>query len=112
MDRAKDVLSTAQEKASELGSQATSGADAGIDKAAGGLDSLASTLRTKTESMGEGQVQSMATAAAGKIESGAEMLRSTDTDQNIADLESFVRRKPVESLLIAAGVGYVLSRAL
>ena len=123
MDRAKDVLTDAQHKASdlggqaaskasELGEQATSQADAGMVKAADGLDSLASTIRSRTDSMGDNQVHTMAATAADKIESGAEMLRSKDTDQLVSDLESFVRRKPVESLLIAAGVGYMLSRAL
>jgi ElaB/YqjD/DUF883 family membrane-anchored ribosome-binding protein len=30
----------------------------------------------------------------------------------IADLEAFVRSKPVESLLVAAGIGFLFSKAM
>jgi ElaB/YqjD/DUF883 family membrane-anchored ribosome-binding protein len=110
-EKARDVVTDVQHKAGELGSQATAKADAGMQKAAGGLDSLASTLREKSETMGGGQAQSLAATAAEKIEAGAEKLRSTDTDQMVSELESLVRRRPVESLLVAAGIGYLLSRA-
>jgi ElaB/YqjD/DUF883 family membrane-anchored ribosome-binding protein len=110
-EKAKDVVTDVQHKAGELGNQATAKADAGMQKAAGGLDSLASTLREKSETMGGGQAQSLAATAAEKIEAGAEKLRSTDTDQMVSELESLVRRRPVESLLVAAGIGYLLSRA-
>jgi ElaB/YqjD/DUF883 family membrane-anchored ribosome-binding protein len=40
------------------------------------------------------------------------MLRGRDSEQLISELESLVRSKPVESLLVAAGIGYLLSRAL
>lgn len=112
MDKAKEAMSSVQQKASEIGDQATTKADAGMEKAAGGLDSLASTLRDKGQSMGEGQVGNMATMAADKLESGAELLRSKDTDQLVSELEALIRKRPVESLLVAVGAGYLLSRAL
>ena len=111
VDKAKEALSGMQEKAGELGSQASSKADAGMDKAASGLDSLASIVRERGESMGEGQVGSLATAAADRMHAGAEMIRGTDADQLMTDLEALIRRRPVESLLVAAGVGYLISRA-
>lgn len=111
IDKAKEAVSSMSGKATGIGSQATSKADAGIEKAAGGLDSIASTLRERGESMGEGQVASLATAAAERMSSGAEMLRGTDSDQLMTDLESLIRRRPMESLLVAAGIGYLISRA-
>jgi hypothetical protein len=111
MDKAKEALSGVTEKASELGGQATSKADVGMEKAAGGLDSLASKVRDRGESMGEGQVASLATAAADKMHTGAEMIRGTDADQLLTDLEELIRRRPIESLLVAAGIGYLISRA-
>ena len=112
VDGAKSALSGAQEKAGELSDQASTKVDAGIDKAAGGMDSLASTLRDKTESMGDGPAHTAAAVAADKLASGAELLRGKDTDQLVADLEAFVRSKPVESLLIAFGIGFFLSKSL
>jgi hypothetical protein len=112
MDKARDVVTNVQHKASEIGDQAASRADAGMDKAAHGLDSLASTLRERSQSMGEGQMGSMATMAADRLASGAEMLRAKDAEQMVTDLEALIRRRPVESLLVAVGAGYLLSRAL
>jgi hypothetical protein len=40
------------------------------------------------------------------------MLRGRDSEQMMSDLEELVRKKPLESLLVAAGVGYLISRAL
>lgn len=99
-------------KASAVADQATTKADAGMEKAAGGLETLAGTLREKTEAMGGGQVQSIATTAADKLESGAEMLRQKDTDQLVSELEALVRQKPAQALLVAAGVGFLFSKAL
>jgi len=103
---------TTTEKMSQVGDQASSKLDAGMEKAAGGLGTLAETMRDKSGSMSEGQVQTIVSTAADKIESGADMLRQKDTDQLITDLETFVRSKPVESLLIAAGIGFVVSKAM
>ena len=111
MDKAKDALSGVSEKATGIGSQATTKADAGMEKAAGGLDSLASKVRERGDSMGEGQVASIAAAAADRMSSGAEMLRGKDTGELVTDLQGLIRRRPVESLLVAAGVGYLISRA-
>lgn len=109
-DQAGSMLSTAKEQASNLTGQASSVADTGMEKAVSGMDSLAGTLRERGESMGNSQVSSIATTAADKIEAGAEMLRGKDTDQIVTDLEALVRRKPVESVLVAAGIGFVLSK--
>jgi ElaB/YqjD/DUF883 family membrane-anchored ribosome-binding protein len=112
MDRAKDAVGMGQEKAGQMADQATAKADAGMDKAASGLDRAAETIRERGESMGGGTVADAATMAADRLEQGAQFLRENDTDQLIAELEALVRRKPVESLLVAAGVGFLLSKAL
>ena len=105
------VVDTATKSMSTMADQATSAADMGMERAAGGLDSLAGTIRDKSQSLGAGQMESIATSTADKLESGAEMLRGQSADELIAELEALVRRKPVESLLVAAGVGFILSRA-
>jgi ElaB/YqjD/DUF883 family membrane-anchored ribosome-binding protein len=111
-EQADKVISTATQKMGGFADQATSSADAGLEKAAGGLDTLAGTIRDKSQSLGGGQMESIATTTADKLASGAEMLRGQNTDQLVSELEALVRRKPVESLLVAAGVGFVLSKAL
>lgn len=111
-EKASELGARATDKASELANQTSDKADMGMSKAAQGLDTLASTLREKSEMMSDGSVHSIAATAASKLESGAEALRSTDTDQLMTELESVIRRKPVESLLVAAGVGFLLARSV
>jgi len=100
------------EKAGGLVDQAKPAVDTGIDKAASGLQSAAETIRQRGESMGDGQMASVATTAAEKLEAGANMLSGTDTDALVVELENMVRRKPVESLLVAAGIGFLLAKAV
>jgi ElaB/YqjD/DUF883 family membrane-anchored ribosome-binding protein len=109
-EQADRVISTATQKAGSLAGQATSSMDAGIEKASGGLDTLAGAIRDKSQSLGG--AQSMANTAADKIEARAEMLRGQSADQMISELEALVRRRPVESMLVAAGAGFILSKAL
>ncbi len=99
----------AMEKAGQVKEQATQQVDTGLDKAAGGLDKLADTVRQQAEG---GKVPGQATMVAEKLDSAASYLRDKDTDQLMTDLEALVRRKPVESMAAAIGVGFLLSKAL
>lgn len=108
-DKAKDLASTAQDKAGELQGKAQDKADQGIDAAASGLGSVADTIRQQGEQRG-GSVASAASRTADTLESASHYLRDKDSDQLMGDLESLVRQKPVESLLVAAGVGFILSK--
>jgi ElaB/YqjD/DUF883 family membrane-anchored ribosome-binding protein len=109
-EQAGAMLDTAKDRATQMTDQATSAVDTGMDKAASGLDTVAGTLRDRGESMGSGSMGSLATTAADKMEAGAQILREKDTEQILSDLEALVRRRPVESLLVAAGIGFVLSK--
>ena len=116
-EKATQAVDAAKQKAGEFGDQATTKGDAGMDKAAEGLSSLAGTLRERGEGM-EGQggaagaLQTATTTAADRIEGAAQFLREKDTDQLLTELEALVRRRPTESLLVAVGVGFLLSKAL
>jgi ElaB/YqjD/DUF883 family membrane-anchored ribosome-binding protein len=99
----------ARQKAGEMGSKAQHKADEGMEKAASGLGQAAEKLREQGQQRG-GTMASTATMTADKLDSASQYLRDKDTDQLMSDLESLVRRKPVESLLAAAGIGFVLSK--
>jgi hypothetical protein len=91
--------------------------DAGIEKAAGGIDKLVDAIRDKGQDLGQssgatGTVGSVATAAADRLEGASQYLHQTDADRLMTDLEALIRRKPVESLLVAAGLGFVVAKAL
>lgn len=113
-EQASQAVGTAMEKAGQVADQATTQVDAGMDKAAGGLDKAADMLRQRSESMGgQGtQVQSIAGTAAVQLEKGAQYLKDKDTDQIVADLEAMVRQKPTQTLLVAVGVGFLLSKVV
>jgi ElaB/YqjD/DUF883 family membrane-anchored ribosome-binding protein len=119
-DKASEIGSKAQEKAGEVGGMAqekageVSGtvhekADMGMDKAASGLGTAAEKLREQGEQQG-GKAGTYATTVADKLEGASGYLREKDSDQILTDLEDLVRRKPMESLLAAAGIGLLLSR--
>lgn len=107
--KAQDASQKVQEKASDMGDKAQDKADAGMDKAASGLSTASDKLRDKGEQQG-GQVGKVANQAADTMDSASGYLREHDSDQMLNDLEDLIRRKPVESLLVAAGVGLLLSR--
>lgn len=117
-DQAKEKATVAvdktKEKAGQVADQATTKVDAGMDKAAGGLDQASDMLREKAGEAGAegGGMQSVATQSADKLDVAAGYLKEKDTDQLVADFEALVRRKPVESLLVALGVGFLLSKAV
>jgi ElaB/YqjD/DUF883 family membrane-anchored ribosome-binding protein len=108
-DKASDMAGKVQEKAGNVGAQAQEQANAGMDKAAAGLGQAADVLRSQG-SQREGAVGTAATRTADTLESASQYLHEKDTDQLVQDIEAFVRKRPVESVLIAAGVGFLLSR--
>ena len=113
-EKASQVADQARQQAGQVAAQVSTKADAGIEKAAGGLDRAADMLRQKSEQMG-GQgsgIQSVATQAATQLDTAAQFLKDKDTDQLMADLEDLVRRKPAQTLLVAAGVGFLLSKVV
>jgi ElaB/YqjD/DUF883 family membrane-anchored ribosome-binding protein len=105
-------LSDVQSSAADMASNATTKVDEGKDRAASGMESVADELRSRTESMSEGRMKDVADMAAEKMQTGAEMMRSKSTDEMVSELEGMIRRKPMESMLIAAGIGYLLARKL
>lgn len=107
--KTSEVADKAQEKVSEVSGKAQEKADQGIDKASSGLGQAADMLRQQGEQRG-GTVASAATMTAEKLDGAGQYLKDKDTDQLLTDLESLIRRKPVESLLVAAGAGFLLSK--
>ena len=108
-DTAKSKGEEAKQKAEQAAGKAQHQADDKMHQAASGLDSAADKIREKGGQQG-GSMGSTATMAADKLDSASSYLRQTDSQHMMDDLESLIRRKPTESLLAAAGVGFVLSK--
>lgn len=114
-EKAGQAKDQASAKADQAKAQASEKADAGIDQAASGVDKLADTIRDKAESSGDegamGAITGQATMVADKLDQASGYLREKDSEELISDLESLVRRKPMESVAVAVGVGFILSKA-
>lgn len=110
-ERGEDLGEAARAKIDDLGASAQAKADEGLDAAASGLGQAADKLREQGEAH-EGTAGTAATRAADALDSASTYLRDKDSDQLLTDLEALVRRKPVETLLAAAGIGFVLSKLL
>lgn len=109
--KAGELGDKAQSKADEMGTKAQKAADQGMDKASEGLDSTADMLRKRGAEQG-GTADHIASTVADKLDVASEYLRDKDSDQVLSDLEDLVRRRPLESLLAAAGIGLLLSRII
>jgi ElaB/YqjD/DUF883 family membrane-anchored ribosome-binding protein len=109
--KGQDAMDQAKVKADEFGHTAHQKADEGLDKASEGLSTAADKLREQGEQQ-DGQVGNVAATAADKLDSASGYLRERDTNQIVTDLENLVRRRPMESLVAAAGIGLLLSRII
>lgn len=106
-----NMVETAKQKADQVVGQVSATADAGIDRAATGLDRAAEMLRDRASGQG-GSMESVATVAAERLDAAAHYLQGKDSETLIAELEALVRRRPTESLLVALGIGFLLSKAM
>lgn len=81
--------------------------------AADGLDAAASALHDRAADLPGGEtVRNVARAAAGRLGSSADYVRTHDAKRMMADVESFVKSNPGPALAIAASFGFLLGRAL
>ena len=100
----------ARESASELGDRALDVAGTGLEGAARGLDRAADWADDRGGFVG--RAAPPARRFADVLEEQAFHLRQQDVDAVRRDVEEGVRSHPIRSVLIAAGIGYVVGRML
>jgi ElaB/YqjD/DUF883 family membrane-anchored ribosome-binding protein len=127
-DRAKNVASTAGGKLADVGSTVREKAGTAKDKLADALESGAERLRGRSQTSGagtlagatadgstpivaEGKVAHVSDKVAAGMDASAEWLRDADLDSIKVGLEQQVKEHPGRTLLIAAGLGYLIGRA-
>jgi ElaB/YqjD/DUF883 family membrane-anchored ribosome-binding protein len=92
---------------------ATKQVDAARPAVAERLDTAASAIEDRAESIPGGQrVREFAHAAADRLSTTADYVRSRDARRMMSDVETVVRNNPGPSLLIAAVLGFVVGRAV
>src|SRR5688572_25034277 len=98
---------------SDMARTASQTAEDGRRTAAERLGSAASAVRDRADQLPGGpKVQQFAHAAAERLSTTADYVRSHDAKHMLADVERVVKNNPGPSLVIAAAFGFVLGRAL
>lgn len=128
-DRAKGAIGSAGEKLSNAGSTVRERAGAAKDKLADVLESGADRLRSKSGGAAlagatagatadasisipaDGKVAQVSERVAGGMQASADWLRDADIEGLKTGIERQVKEHPGRTLLIAAGLGYLMARA-
>ena len=113
----QSAVEGASEKLGEGRERLIEAVDAGRNRVAGQLERISDRLAERGRGMEEaGGVQRRASQVALRageaLDSGAEYLRSHDPDEMRDDLERSIRERPLLSVGIAAGAGFLLARLL
>lgn len=108
-----DRASEAKDSMSDMARAATRKIDEGRSMAADRLESAASAVQERVgELPGAQRVKEYASAAADRLSTTADYVRTHDAKRMMADVETVVKNNPGPALLVAALFGFVLGRAL
>jgi len=123
-DRAKNALGSATERLADVGSTVREKAGSMKNKVANALESGAGRLRGSssgtlagattagsTSLEGDGRLAQVSDRVAGGMQATADWLRDADIEGLKTGIERQVKEHPGRTLLIAAGLGYLIGRA-
>lgn len=109
-DRTREVAGNVKSRATEIGSRVADRTDAAMSAAGERIENLGQSLRGHATD--EGRMGKVLSRTASALEqSGLYLQESTPTDVRM-DLEDVMRKRPVTTLLVGAGVGFLIARAL
>ena len=115
-EKAKSGLAGAKDKATELKATLADKLEAGAEKLRAkqtGAESYAGATGSGSTSITaeSGQLGQLSDKLATGMQGTADFLRNTDLDQMKSGIEKQVKENPGRSLLVAAGIGYLLGKA-
>ena len=106
-------LKNSAESVADMARAATQTVDDARQTAAERLGSAASAVGDRADQLPGGpKIQRFAQAAAERLSTTADYVRSHDAKRMLADVERVVKNHPGPSLMIAAAFGVVIGRAL
>ena len=108
--KVSDATSHLRNTAGDFGRSAADSINRNMRSAASALDSTASALRRAPNS--GGKLGSVAHSTAGRLEAGAQYMRTHDTQDLIQGIESYTRRQPGVALGCAAALGFLIGLSL
>jgi ElaB/YqjD/DUF883 family membrane-anchored ribosome-binding protein len=112
-DRVSEAVEQTKSKLTEFGSAAADKFEQNRVSAASGLEGAAGTLHQRADQLPGGEkVSNMAHSAADKLSATAEYVRQNDLNSMMSDVEDLVKKNPGPALLVAAGLGFLVARAL
>lgn len=107
----KEPISVFRQRASQVGQAAQQQVESGKGQAAGVMQRTAEELRHRTEGQG-GMPQRIGSTAAETLDRTAGYLQEHSTGEIMDDAESYVRAHPVQTVLGAAAVGFIVGRLI
>jgi ABC-type transporter Mla subunit MlaD len=106
-----DGVAQAKSKASEFGQKAADAFDDKRDDFARGINSAASSVRDRAETLPGGEkVARAARTAADAMETAGEYVRDNDLKSMFSDVAKIVKKHPGATLLTAIALGFLVSR--
>jgi ElaB/YqjD/DUF883 family membrane-anchored ribosome-binding protein len=112
-EQATNRANEAKESMSDMARTATDKVNEGRETAADQLDGAASTVHDRADQLPGGpKVKEFAHAAADRLSTTADYMRSHDATRMMADVESLLKNNPGLALFVAAAFGFFIGRAL
>lgn len=109
-EQARTAAASAAHTARDVASQAGEKAEDAASSVAGGMQSLASTLRDKGPH--EGMMGTATSRVADTLESGGRYLQEHGLKGMGDDLTNLIRRNPIPAVLIGVGLGFMIARSM
>ncbi|MCI0455760.1 MAG: hypothetical protein L0Z62_02105 [Gemmataceae bacterium] len=107
--KAQEMASNVAHKAQEAASAAAGKAEDALSAVGGRMSSLAGTLREKAPQ--EGMIGSAASTVADQLQAGGHYLQEHGFREMTDDLTAVIRHYPVQSVLVALGIGFFAGMA-
>ena len=105
-DKAQDAVEAAKDKAQEVGTQVNSTVESAMTTTGDRMTDVAHKLR---ESAPE-SARPIAEKTADALERGGSYLREASPSDVRSDLESIIRKRPLETVLVGLAAGFLLAR--
>jgi ElaB/YqjD/DUF883 family membrane-anchored ribosome-binding protein len=106
-----DALGVSKGKAAEMSQKVADTIDQNRGAAASGMESAASALRERADTLPGGEkVANAAHATANAVGAAADYVRDNDVKTMMADVQQLVRNNPGPALLTAAALGFLIAR--
>jgi len=108
-EQVKNVATTAAQKTEDAAGFLGDKAEQATGAVGSSMKSLGSTIREHTP---EGMLKSTGAAMADTLEQGGRYLEEHKLREIGDDVTNMIRRNPIPAILIAAGIGFVLAKAM